>query len=179
MIYHSETFYIKSLQLTDALHLNKFFVYNTNRFKHYLPKTLAANRTLESTKSYILQKQLATEAKTEFVYVVKTEQNNNIAGLIILKALDWNKKQGEFAYCIGEEFKGKGWMTKAIKATSDFAFNELKLETLQIITHKNNTASIKVAENSGYKWKVTLKDEFTTKDETSLDMELYELHDER
>jgi ribosomal-protein-alanine N-acetyltransferase len=49
------------------------------------------------------------------------------------------------------------------------------LKTLQIISHKTNFGSIKVAENSGFVWKRTLANEFTPTDELPLDMELYEL----
>ena len=89
--------------------------------------------------------------------------------------MNWETGQAEFAYCIGEEQEGKGWTTKAVKEVSNYAFNELNLKTLQIISHKTNFGSIKVAENSGFVWKRTLANEFTPTDELPLDMELYEL----
>ena len=57
-----------------------------------------------------------------------------------------------------------------------FAFVELGLETLQIISHKTNLGSIKVAENNGFVWQRTLLNEFTPSNESPLDMELYELY---
>ena len=125
MTYSSDTFYIEHLQYDDALHLNKLLVSNTERLKRFLPKTLAANRTLESTKSYIISKIEAMQSNTEFVFTIKDKYTRNIAGLVILKNLDWDKKQGEFAYCIGEKFEGKGWMSEAVKATSKYAILSL------------------------------------------------------
>ena len=98
--------------------------------------------------------------------------------MIILKKLDWDKKQGEFAYCIGSELEGKGVTSFAVKKITRFAFDELELKTLQIISHKTNSASIKVAENNNFVWKATLPNEFTPTDEKPLDMELYELYNE-
>ena len=46
----------------------------------------------------------------------------------------------------------------------------------QFIAHKNNYSSVKVAKNAGFKWKETVKEEFTPVHEKPLDMELYELH---
>ena len=66
-----------------------------------------------------------------------------------------------------------------VKAISNYAFNELNLKTLQIIAHKTNLASIKVAENNGFVWQRTLVDEFTPTYELSLDMELYEYTNEK
>ncbi|MFC4722957.1 GNAT family N-acetyltransferase [Geojedonia litorea] len=175
MIYNGEAFYIDQLKSSDALHLNKLLVSNTQRLKRFLPKTIAANRTLEDSKSYIEFKMDCMNAKSEFVFTVKDKPTKNVAGLIILKNLDWEEKQGEFAYCIGEKFKGRGWMKQAIKAASNFATNDLGLKTLQIIAHQSNKSSVNVAKKSGFKWKKTLKDVFIPEDESPLDMELYEL----
>lgn len=179
MIYSSEHFSISIVQEKDALRLNKLLVSNTDRFIKYLPKTLAANSTLESTQIYIKKKKALAEKKEEFVFVMNDNQGNNIIGLIILKQLDWQKKRGEFAYCIGKRFKGKGLMTAAIKAISTHAVDVMGLKTLQIISNATNLASVNVALKAGYKWKETLEGEFTSSDGTAMDMELFELRYER
>jgi ribosomal-protein-alanine N-acetyltransferase len=169
---------MEHLQTEDALHLNKLLVSNTQRLKRFLPKTLAANSTLEGTKSYISHKLKAKQSKLEFVFTLKDKSSRNIAGLVILKNLDWTEKKGEFAYCIGEKFEGNGWMSEAVKASSHYAMKKLGLSTLQIIAHKDNIGSVKVALNSGYEWKETLENEFVPLNEEPLDMELYELKHE-
>lgn len=179
MIYNSNSFYIEHLKQGDALSLNKLFVINTSRFKLYLPKTLSENRTLESTKSYIIKQEKAMLSKSEYTFTIKEENSKEIAGLIILKTIDWNTKQGEFAYCLGKNYENNGWMSEAIKATSLFCYKKLKLETFQIISHKTNYASIKVAEKSNFIWQKTLKNEFTPSNQLPQDMELYELNYER
>ncbi len=179
MLYSSDQINISHLQLKDALQLNKLLVSNTQRFKRYLPKTLAANRTLDSTRSYIKIKMESAQRKEEYVLTIKDKYLYNIVGLIILKNIDWSRKQGEFAYCIGKRFKGQGLMTEAIKALTTFVTTELGLQTIQIITHKTNIGSINVAINSGFEWKETLENEFTPLNEVPLDMELYELNYER
>ena len=176
MNYSADTFYIETLKSEDALNLNKLLVSNTERFKLYLPKTLADNRTLESTKSYISRKVEAMRNQSEFIFTIKDKITKSIAGLIILKAIDWDRKKGEFAYCIGKKFEGKGFMSEAIQATSTFAFQKLNLKKLQIISHESNIASIKVAEKCSFVWQKTLKNEFTPVGQQPMDMELYELH---
>jgi ribosomal-protein-alanine N-acetyltransferase len=178
MNYNSDTFYIEFLKTEDALNLNKLFVSNTVRFKRYLPQTLSENRTLDSTKSYIVKRKELMYLKSEYTFKIKDKLTKNIAGLIILKAIDWNIKKGEFAYCIGESYEKNGWMSEAIQAVSKFVFQKLKLKTLQIISHKSNIASIKVAERNNFVWKKTLKHEFTPSGQLPLDMELYELTNE-
>lgn len=179
MIYSSDYFNISLVKDKDALQLNKLLVSNTERFIRYLPKTLSENRTLESTQNYIKRKIKAAKKKKEFVFVIHDKNSSDIIGLVILKNPDWHKKKGEFAYCIGKRFKGKGVMTNSIKAISNYAIEILKLETLQILSHKTNFLSVNVAIRSGFKWKETLENEFTPLNEISLDMELYELKYER
>jgi len=99
-----------------------------------------------------------------------------VLGLVYLKELDWENKQGEFAYCIAKELQGKGLISKSVSALSNYAFESLGLSTLQIITHKTNLGSVKVALKSNFSWQKTLINKFTPPGRPPMDMELYELY---
>lgn len=175
MIYSADDIRISLVQKKDALQLNKLLVSNTDRFMKYLPKTLADNSTFGGTQKYIKRKIKAAKKRNEFVYIIHDQHSRNVVGMLILKELDWERKQGEFAYCIGKEYKGRELMSEAVRATSRHAFEVLGLETLQIITHKTNESSVNVAVKSGFKWQKTLEYEFVPLKESAQDMELYEL----
>ena len=174
----SQKFTINPLNSTDANQLHKFISDNSEHLKYYFPKTLSDNETFEKSIEYIKVKNKEIAERTNFTYAIR---NNDIqiVGLIIIKKIDWNKKQGEFAYCIGSQFEGKGVTSFAVSEMTKFAFEELRLKTLQIIVHKTNLGSVKVAVNNGFVWQRTLLNEFTPTNETPLDMELYELYNER
>jgi ribosomal-protein-alanine N-acetyltransferase len=116
------------------------------------------------------------EENETFLLTLKHSETRELAGLIYIKELDWNINQGEFAYCIGYTFEGQGLTSKAVKMLSKHAFTDLRLETLQIIAHKDNLSSVKVALKNNFKWIKTLVNEFTPIGESPLDMELYELY---
>jgi len=175
----TKDFIIDKLKTADANQLHQFIVDNSERLKRYFPVTLSSNATLEKTVDYISIKNEEIAAKTNFTFAVRENLSQQIIGLIILKKIDWDKKQGELAYCIGSEFEGKGLTSFAAKEMTKFAFEDLGLKTLQIISHKTNLGSVKVAENNSFVWKGTLLNEFTPTDEAPLDMELYELTNER
>ncbi len=61
------------------------------------------------------------------------------------------------------------------KRKSEYAFDNLGLKTLQIIAHKDNLGSMKVALKNDFKWQRTLENEFAPAGGDPLDMELYEL----
>jgi len=171
------TYSIQPITLDDAWSICDFVTANENRLKRYFPITLRENLTPDLSKIFAENKVKEYHNKEEFLFTIK-EKPKQIIGLIYLKKLDWNKKQGEFAYCIDYKFEGKGITTKSIKLLSDYAFENLALKTLQIIVHKTNLPSIKIAENCNYTWIKTLKKEHTPPGENPLDMELFELYKE-
>jgi len=173
-----ENFILNQLNETDVNQLYQFILDNSDRLKLYFPITLSSNSTAEKTKDYIAIKTKEIEEKTNFTFAIRDE-NRQIIGLIIIKKMDWDKKQGEFAYCIDAQFEGKGVTSFAIKEMTKFAFEDLGLKTLQIIAHKTNFGSIKVALKNGFIWQSTLENEFTPMNEAPLDMELYELYNEK
>lgn len=175
----SSKYIINPLNTTDANQLHQFIFDNSERLKRYFPVTLSSNNTLEKSMEYIAAKNNEIEQKTNFTYAIRDKNNQEIAGLMILKKIDWSKKQGEFAYCIGSQFEGKGLTSFAVAEMTKFTFDDLGLKTLQIMAHKTNLGSIKVALNNGFVWQRTALNEFTPVNETPLDMELYELYNEK
>ncbi len=176
MVAQFDAFEINPIHHGDAWKLCDFMVANADRLKRYFPGTLAQNLNPTLSQLFVEKKIKQFESKAEFLFTLKHSETRALAGVIYIKELDWTIKQGEFAYCIGYTFEGKGLTSKAIKELSKHAFDDLGLETLQIIAHKDNFPSIKVAVNNDFKWQRTLENEFTPTGEQPLDMELYELY---
>ena len=174
-----ENYIVDKLQPIDSNQLYQFMLDNKERLNLFFPVTLEMNSSLEKTQEYISIKNKEIVEKTNFTFAIRDKNNQEIVGLIIIKKIDWDKNQGELAYCIGSEIEGKGVTSFAVKKMSNFAFENLGLKTLQIIAHKTNLGSVKVAENNGFVWQKILQNEFTPINGTPLDMELYELYNEK
>jgi len=175
MIAQFNGFEINAVHQGDAWKICDLCVTNADRFKTYFPETLKQNLTPTLSQLLVEKKVKSFENKDEFLFTLKHTETRQLAGLIYIKELDWIKKQGEFAYCIDYKFKGQGLMTLAIKALIPYVFRHLKLETIQILVHKTNSASVNVAINNSFKWQRTHKNGFTPPGGQPLDMELYEL----
>nr|WP_321221208.1 GNAT family protein [uncultured Psychroserpens sp.] len=176
MIAQFDGFEISPIHEVDAWKICDLMVANADRFKRYFPGTLAENLNPTLSQLFVEKKIKAFNAKQEFLFTLKLAETRELAGLIYIKEVDLARKQGEFAYCIGYTFEGKGLTSKAIKKLSQYAFETLGIDTLQIIAHKDNIPSNKVALNCGFKWQKTLENEFTPIGEAPLDMELFELY---
>jgi ribosomal-protein-alanine N-acetyltransferase len=174
MIIEFNNYYIEKIQEKDAWNICDLMLANEDRFKTYFPGTLAENTTPELSKLFAKKKVKQFQNKEEYLFTLKEKETQKTIGLIYIKELDWSINQGEFAYCIDYNFKGKNIMSNVVKHLSDYAFSELGLKTLQIIAYKENKASINVALNNNFTWQKTLLKEFTPLNSAPLDMELYE-----
>jgi len=173
-----DSYHIIPIHPKDGWTVCNFTVANEDRLKHYFPETLKQNLTPDLSNIFVKKKVKQFEAKEEFLFTLRENVSNKFVGLVYIKEVDWTTKQGEFAYCIDYTVEGKGLITQTVKQLSEYAFETLGLETLQIISHKSNIGSLKVAENNNYTWIKTLKNEFTPPGEKPLNMELYELYKE-
>ncbi|WP_298497570.1 GNAT family protein [uncultured Algibacter sp.] len=162
----------------DGWSLCSFAVTNEDRLKRYFPKTLEQNLTPNLSNIFVAKKAKQFEFEEEFLFTIKEIETHKLIGLVYIKEVNWTTKQGEFAYCIDYNFEGKGIITEAVKQLSDHAFENLGLQTLQIIAHKSNIGSLKVAKNNNFTHIKTLKNEHTPPGEQPLDMELFELYKE-
>ena len=174
MIAEFDGFEINPIHEGDAWKICDFVIANADRLKRYFPNTLEQNSNPTLSQIYVEKRVKEFQNKEMFAFTLKQIETRKLVGLIIIKELDWTIKQGEFAYAIDYNCNGKGVMTKAIEKLSTYTFETLGLERLQIIVHKDNLPSVKVASNNSFEWQKTLENEFTPIGEQPLDMELYE-----
>ena len=176
MISQIGVFEISPIKKSDAWKLCDFMLANADRLKLYFPKTLEQNLNPTLSQFFVEKKVKQFKNEEEFLFTLKQSKTRNIVGLAYIKEINLPIKQGEFAYCIGYQFERQGLASNMIKELSKYAFYTLELKTLQIIVHKSNFGSVKVAKNNNYIWVKTLAKEFTPTNEAPIDMELYELY---
>ncbi|WP_273273146.1 GNAT family N-acetyltransferase [Maribacter polysiphoniae] len=175
MLLDSGTYNIEPIQGKDAWKLCDFVISNAERLKRYFPKTLEQNSTPDLAAIFVTKKVNQYSDKEEFLFKLTEKEHRTIIGLVYIKNTDWDNKQAELAYCIGYQYEGKGFITQSVKELATYAFEHLGLTTLQIVVHKTNIGSVKVARNNGFTWQKTLPKEHTPPGEAPLDMELYVL----
>jgi|WetSurMetagenome_2_1015567.scaffolds.fasta_scaffold68251_4 [ribosomal protein S5]-alanine N-acetyltransferase len=88
-------------------------------------------------------------------YLFAIEVNGNFVGGIGL-----HKKMEhcfDVGYWIAEKYWGKNYATEALKAVTDLALNELKIDRVQAYVFDGNIASEKVLEKCGYEYEGYLR----------------------
>jgi ribosomal-protein-alanine N-acetyltransferase len=79
------------------------------------------------------------------------EAGGRLAGGIgLIVGQDVHQRSAEIGYWLGEPFWGRGLMTEAVKAFSDFAFPAFDLCRLYALVLEWNAPSMRVLEKAGY-----------------------------
>jgi RimJ/RimL family protein N-acetyltransferase len=90
----------------------------------------------------------------------------------IMLRSDIERVGAEIGYWIGETFWGRGIMTEAVRAVSDWALREFGLTRIYAFTSATNAASSRVLEKAGFQFEGRLR-KSAIKDGQVLDQMLY------
>lgn len=102
--------------------------------------------SLADAESFI-SRAMQIEPRTYFA--IATEQEA-IGSIGLMPGQDVHRFTAELGYWLAEPFWGKGIMTKAVRALSEYAFKELGLHRVFAEPYTTNTASARVLEKSGF-----------------------------
>lgn len=74
----------------------------------------------------------------------------SIAGVIGFYGMNWSNKSASIGYWLGASYQGNGVMTKACKVLVDYAFEELKLNRVEVRCATGNSRSRGIPERLGF-----------------------------
>ena len=81
-----------------------------------------------------------------------------LAGVIGYHTVNWPNRHVEIGYWLGEEFQGKGLMTRACRTLVDYAFEKLMLNRVGILCATGNARSRAIPERLGFTQEGILRD---------------------
>jgi ribosomal-protein-alanine N-acetyltransferase len=143
-------------------HANSRSVWRNLRDAFPHPYTLAdAKRWIETANP--------TEPITNFAIVVDRAAVGAI-GLVLKE--DVFRRSAEIGYWLGEEFWGRGIVTEAVIAVTDYAFATFDLCRVFAGVFEWNPASMRVLEKAGYEFECRMK-KSVTKDGKTIDELIY------
>ncbi len=93
---------------------------------------------------------------TEMVF--RIEHGEDLVGEIRFKSLRWFNRKAELSIIIKKEFQKKGFGKSALKMIVDYAFNKMNLHRLEAEVIENNSPSIKLVEQLGFKLEGKLRE---------------------
>lgn len=111
--------------------------------------------SLASAKGFIKQNQKAFAENTSQGFGIF--YRGKIVGAIGFVNFNWTSRRAEIGYWIAKDSEGRGIITKSCKGLIDYAFDELKLNRVEIRCATENTRSCAVPERLNFKLEGVLR----------------------
>lgn len=110
---------------------------------------LKDDRSIENTHAFIKRNLKKFAANKGFAAGIW--YRDEMAGQIEYNYLDWKNRKTEIGFWLGESFQGKGLVTKSCRVLIDYAFDELKLNRVEMHCGAENIKSRKIPEKLGFR----------------------------
>ncbi|VTS21054.1 acetyltransferase, GNAT family [Streptococcus porcinus] len=98
-------------------------------------------------------------------WAIAEKNQQDMIGFIKFENIVVSSASADFGYFLSHKYRGRGYMTEAVRHLLAFSFEDLNLKCLKIVTHKENIASQKVAQATSFSLKRAFKgsDRYTHK----------------
>lgn len=140
---------LEILQKKDAEPLFQFETENRAFFETMVPSR-GENYYKYDQFLRIMEELLSEQVdRKSFFYLIKDDETSKIVGRINLVDVDWDNKEVEIGYRIGESYLKMGLATKALRLILKET-KKMDIRTIYAKTTHNNIGSQKVLENNGF-----------------------------
>lgn len=140
-------FVIRSFEAGDAESLFALIDRHRSFLRTWLP-WLDLTRAVDDTRMFIegTQQQLAVNNG----FQAGLWNQGRLVGVIGYHRIDWLNRSTSIGYWLGEEFQGRGMMTKACRAMVSYAFDRYHLHRVEIRCAEGNVKSRAIPERLGF-----------------------------
>ncbi len=120
--------------------------------------------TLKKEKENIIHG-IRTYNRTFLYFQMLSKSNNDLLGWCGFHTWYLNHSRAEIGYeLFGDEWKGKGFMSEALKPIIDYGFGKMKLNRIEAFTGKENLASMQLLKKNQFVKEGILKEHYFKND---------------
>ena len=122
----------------------------TNKYSEY-PDLKTRDEAVEMYESY-----LKPGFDDHFRVIIENKDTGTPMGTIGLYKYSENHRRAEMGYDLLKEYWGNGYISEAVRAITNYGFNDLGLIRIEATVDQENSRSIRVLERAGFKHEGTL-----------------------
>lgn len=168
-----DNYSIRLLEIGDLHNYFQLIENNRQRLEDYFAGTVSRTRTFEDTRTFVEDMLRRSKEKLYLPYLIIDNSNQNIAGFLDLKNIDWSIPKSEVGFYIDSNYAGKGITTKALNLLCDFCFSEYNFKKLFLRTHPTNVSARNVAEKCGFEVEGIIRNDYKTSSGKIIDVVYY------
>jgi len=163
---------LRAPRSADATQVNAAVCESFAELKKWMPwaQTLPS---LEVSQAVCQDAIKSFQERTELRWHIFSKDSSELVGIAGLHCRDWSVPRFEIGYWVRTSHAGKGYITEAVIALTQFAFSEIGANRIEIIADKLNTRSCKIAEKLGFTLEGTLRNHKREIDSQLRDSQIY------
>jgi len=127
----------------------------------------------DSTEEYVRRGAANWIIRADFPMLVLDRESAEHVGNVGLHRFNWQTRVFEIGWWCRKRFQGKGLITEAARAMTEFAFAELGARRVWCLCDEENARSWRVAERLGFEHEGTMKSERSDPDGSRRSMRVY------
>lgn len=138
------------LRLLDERHADEVFALidqNRESLREWLPK-LDEYKSPDDTRGFLKRSLERFSRKNGFQAGIWFQ--GQLAGIIGYLGIDWANRKTSIGAWLGAAFQGRGLATKACRALVDYAFDELRLNCVEMLCASENKRARAIPERLGF-----------------------------
>ncbi|MGV2939123.1 GNAT family N-acetyltransferase [Mesobacillus sp. LC4] len=143
----NEQLSLKLAEVNDADRVFELTEKSRDYLKEWLP-WLDFTTKVEDTREFLKGTMKGYADNNSMTTVILYE--GEIVGTAGFNSINWSNKTAYIGYWIGHEYQGKGIMTKVARALTEYAFDHLKLNKVEIRAAADNKKSRGIPERLGF-----------------------------
>ncbi|MCF6133127.1 GNAT family N-acetyltransferase [Flavobacterium wongokense] len=155
-------FRIRPLELSDLQNYFSLVENNRKRLEDFFTGTVSRTKTFEDTAVFLNEIIQKREDKLYYPFVIVNVENNELAGFIDVKNIDWNIPKAELGSYTDEKYAGRGITSKAFSLFVKYCFEHFGFTKLFLRTHESNFAAQKLAEKAGFQIEGRIRKDYKT-----------------
>lgn len=138
---------LRIIEMKDAERVFELTDKSRNHLREWLP-WLDFTTNVEDSREFIqgtLNGYAANKSMTTVILF-----HGEVVGVAGFNSINWSNRTAYIGYWLGEDYQGKGIITKVAKALTDYAFNHLNLNKVEIRAAAGNKKSRSIPERLGF-----------------------------
>ena len=151
----SDRFSLKPLELRDAEQLFRVTDNNRQYLRQWLP-WLDSIKRVEDSRAFIRAVQAQSSHNNGTQLAIRL--NQKIVGVVGHHQVDWRNRLTSLGYWLSEDYQGRGVVTAACRALVTNAFNDARLNRVEIRCAVSNGKSRAIPERLGFRQEGLLRD---------------------
>ena len=155
---------IRRFRIEDILPFYEAVQESIKHMQEFMP-WCHQNYSIQESEAWVESRSESWANEEDYSFVVYSIENNQLLGGVDINQINSNHKIGNIGYWIRKKALNQGVATEAVSLISEFGFNLLGLNRLEIVMLPNNGASRKVAEKAGAKFEGILQKRLIVFDE--------------